>query len=93
MSSTANHKKAIEIFREASKKKRCLMDIFLKIMEDCPSAIVNAWEALAKPEIFGYDTGKGRFVYKCKDCLEAVEAVGIAGACITCDPRGFDVPY
>lgn len=28
--------------------------------------------------------------YTCPDCKEKVNAIGIAGACIICDPRGFD---
>lgn len=98
MSSTANHKKAIAIFREASKVRRGLMDIFLQIIEDCPSAIVNADEALrgaARDKASNYYKAWQVKEYTCPECKKNVSALGLGGACGICDPRGMDssAPY
>jgi hypothetical protein len=97
MSSTANHKKAIAITASCYKNRGLLTKLYYKILESQPSAIVNAFEELAKKGLLVDDKPRRRLsgyakVYICKDCLMAVAAVGIAGACIKCDPQGFDNP-
>ena len=54
MSDTKNHKKAIAITRSCRKNRGLITDIYYKILEDHPAAIVNAFEALrSKPAIPG----------------------------------------
>jgi hypothetical protein len=90
MSSTANHKKVLKIVREACHRKGLLRDIFFIIGEDQPSAIANAYDKLMEE---GRPQSVQPVEHFCPECNEFVSALGIAGVCIKCDPRGFDVPY
>lgn len=100
MSSTANHKKAIAAIIEAKKVKGQLNDVFLQILADQPSAIVNAWEKLRleRHGTSGVSPGYGPWQkkeYKCPDCSKTVSVLGIGGSCGICDPSGMtaDIPY
>jgi hypothetical protein len=101
MSSTANHKKAADITAACVSDKKLLLKIYFKIMRDCPSAIVNGYREVMEeaprttsPEEIReaiHEAGKKMWPeYKCPECKKTVSALGIAGACIKCDPRGFD---
>jgi hypothetical protein len=105
MSSTANHKKVLKIIREACNRKGLLRDIFFIIGEDQPSAIANAYDKLMEEErpkrrmsgdngTSGVSPGYGPWhrsdLWQCPECKKFVSKLGIAGACIKCDPRGFD---
>jgi hypothetical protein len=48
MSDTTNHKKAIAITRSCRGNRGLITDIYYKILEDHPAAIVNAFEGLKK---------------------------------------------
>ncbi|MCK5606591.1 hypothetical protein KAR91_32115 [Candidatus Pacearchaeota archaeon] len=97
MSSTANHKKMFHILRESKKHKGLLLAVMFQIMEDDPAKVANAYDKVVERDVdslikvpFPFHSG---FAYKCKDCHETVDRIGIAGACIKCDPQGFDPPY
>jgi hypothetical protein len=93
MSSTENHKKAIKITASCRVHKGRLTDIYYKILEMQPSAIVNAAEALGVDKTEAGFPGNGYFpakrIHQCNECKSLVTAVGIGGACLACDPRGF----
>lgn len=100
MSNTDNHKKAIKITASCYGIKGLMTKIYYKILEDHPAAIVNAAEALRKVAPHGssgvspgYGPWHKNDLWQCPDCKKFVSKLGIAGACIKCDPRGFDVPY
>jgi hypothetical protein len=94
VSNTDNHKKAIDITMKCYDEKRLLTKIYYQIMRDQPSAIVNAYEKLVGEEkwnkTYGSDAKHDSTYYQCKDCGKWADKIGIAGACIKCDPRGFD---
>lgn len=102
MSSIANHKKMFHILREAKKNKGLLLAVMFQTMEDDPGKVANAYEKVFNRKIHGtsgVSPGYGPWVahkndlWQCPDCKKFVSKLGIAGACITCDPKGFDVPY
>ena len=89
MSDTTNHKKAIAITRSCRKNRGLITDIYYKILEDHPAAIVNAArEVNIERQVARFPTG-----YVCRECRETVNAIGIGNVCLECDPDGFDVPY
>ena len=106
MSDTKNHKQAIRAIIEAHRTPGKMREIMLQILCDKPSAIANAWDevkpevgkinefpCMAEERVAGHrDTFKDE-LSQCPDCKTFVPKLGIAGACITCDPRGFDGPY
>jgi hypothetical protein len=89
MSDTTNHKKAIAITRSCRGNRGLITDIYYKILEDHPAAIVNAYREIGMER-----SGKeGKFGYVCGGCKKTVGAIGMARMCMECDPSGFDVPY
>lgn len=87
MSDTKNHKLAIAITRSCRKNRGFITDIYYKILEDHPAAIVNACRELMSEK----SAKESKFGYICNDCRETVSAVGLGGACVKCDPHGFDL--
>lgn len=106
MSNTDNHKKAIRITASCRGNKGALTDIYYKILEMQPSAIVNAAAELKKIGRKEVSDGlkelsrSGAITYtqpvkeyRCPDCKKNVSCLGIGGACGVCDPRGMDTSY
>ena len=106
MSNTDNHKKAIAITASCRGNKGALTDIYYKILEMQPSAIVNAAAALreavpGRKPVLLQDLRAGIRKpfspwpatvkeYRCPECKKNVSCLGIGGACGICDPRGMD---
>ena len=97
MSNNENHKKAIAITASCRGNKGALTAIYYKILEDHPAAIVNAFEKVKERHgesgvSPGYEAWhlQKKPTHRCPDCQRFVDKLGIAGACIKCDPSGFD---
>jgi hypothetical protein len=90
MSNTDNHKKAIKITAACRVNKGMLTDIYYRILADQPSAIINAHRELVEDKAAGITGAYPSGWYTCSECQKPVSRVGNGGACIVCDPRGFD---
>lgn len=76
MSSTKNHKQAIQAIIEAHKTKGRMREILLQILADQPSAIVNAWEKV------NIDPRMSKGI--CQGCPNPYSIYLFNGLCKTC---------